>query len=74
MAITKAELVQINSKLAAENEALRKQVEDLRMESAMHRTQTHRVAPHMPQWQVDRAAAMAAARDMAMRANLVVKV
>jgi regulator of replication initiation timing len=71
---TKIELVQINAALGAENEALRKQVADLTLIAAMHTQPTQRVARHMPQWQQDRAAAMAAARNMAMQARIVVKV
>lgn len=73
---TKLELVQINTRLAAENEALRKQVADLELINQLKHTPTQRVARHMPQpqWQVDRAAAMSAARDMAMRCGYAVKV
>lgn len=114
--LTKVELVQINSKLAADNAALRaqlgaaqadielindhlmdaeqlemhaaatcmelrKQVADLTRELEIARARstacaapTHRVARHMPAWQAERAAAMAAARDMAMRMGCVTKV
>lgn len=71
---TKLELVQINKRLAAENEALRKQVADLEMVSRMTAIPTRRVMNHMPQWQVDRAVAMAAAREMAMRSGRSTKV
>lgn len=70
MAITKSELVRINAALAAENEALRKQVEDLKLEVSIHKAPGY-IAP---QWQAERAKAMAAARDMAMRCRFVVKV
>ena len=70
-----------NAALATENAALRKQVADLEHNArvaseivATLSTPTQRVARHMPQWQVDRAAAMHAAREMAMRTNFVVKV
>lgn len=71
---TKVELVQINSRLAAENEALRKQVADLEMLARMQSIPTRRIMDHMPQWQVDRAVAMAAAREMAMKTRMSVKV
>jgi hypothetical protein len=78
---TKLELVQINARLAAENAALRTQVADLEHNArianeivATLSTPTQRVARHMPQWQVDRAAAMHAAREMAMRTRMAVKV
>lgn len=35
---------------------------------------TARIQPAMPQWQIDRAAAMAAAQNMAMKTRSVVKV
>lgn len=70
---TKLELVQINAALAADNEALRKQVADLQLVNEMHATPTRRVAYHMPQWQVDRAAAMATARAAAMAMRCVVR-
>lgn len=72
--LTKVELVQINAKLAADNEALRKQVADLELIHQLKHTPTQRVARHMPQWQADRAAAMAAARSMAVATRSVVKV
>lgn len=71
---TKLELVQINAALAAENEALRKQVADLTLIARMQHTPTRRVAHAMPQWQLDRAAAMQAAREMAMQTRMTVKV
>lgn len=78
---TKLELVQINAALATENAALRKQVADLEHNArianeivATLSTPTQRVARHMPQWQQDRAQAMAAARDMAMRTRMTVRV
>lgn len=70
---TKLELEQINSRLARENEALRKQVADLEMVSRMTTIPTRRVMNHMPQWQIDRAVAMAAAREMAMKTRMTVK-
>lgn len=74
-ALTKSDLVRINTQLGTDNAALRKQVEDLKLELAMHNAPSHRVAQHMqPQWQIDRAAAMAAAREMAMKTRFVVKV
>lgn len=78
--LTKMELVQINARLAAENDALRRQVADLEhnarvaSELVAHlSTPTQRVARHMPQWQQDRAAAMHAAREMAIHTGRVVK-
>ena len=76
---TKLELVQINTRLAAENEALRKQVADLQHDARV----AGDIVAHLstpapryvtPQWQIDRAIAMAAARDMAMRTRMVTKV
>lgn len=72
--MTKIELAQINTRLATENAELRKQVEDLKLQLNMHSTPSHRVAPHMTSWQAERARAMAAAREMAMRTGLNVKV
>ena len=102
--LTKLALEQINTRLANENEALRKQVADLQlnleMVAAAHAdaeadlVRTQRAAPAiralspeaqaivdagirapriMPAWQVERAAAMAAAKEMAMRTRMVVK-
>lgn len=78
--LTKVELVSINARLAAENEDLRKQVADLTLTTellyAAHGTapRTQRTQYAMPQWQQDRAAAMQAARAMAMQSHCVVKV
>jgi hypothetical protein len=72
--LTKLALEQINTRLAAENEQLRKEVADLRLLATMQHTPTQRVARHMPQWQIDRQQAMNAAREMAMRCGAVVKV
>lgn len=71
---TKLELEQINARLAAENAVLRKQVADLTLINEMQREPARRVAAHMPSWQVQRAEAMAAAREMAMRSGYSVKV
>lgn len=71
--ITKDALVRINAALASDNEALRKQVADLELITSMQRTPTQRVARHMPQWQQDRAQAMAAARALAMSTGHVVR-
>jgi hypothetical protein len=73
-ASTKLELIQTNAALASDNASLRKQVVDLSLQVAMLSASTQRVARHMPQWQADRAAAMRAAREMAMAARCVVKV
>lgn len=71
---TKLELVQINARLAAENADLRKQVADASILVEMLSRPTQRVARHMPQWQLDRAAAMAAAKAAAMASRCVVRV
>lgn len=71
---TKLELVQINARLAAENAALRTQVADLELIARMHTTPTRRVQHAMPQWQQDRATAMALAREAAMASRCVVRV
>lgn len=71
---TKLELVQLNARLATENAALRKQVTDLELIVQLKHEPTRRVAAHMPQWQIDRASAMAAARALAMSTRNVVKV
>jgi hypothetical protein len=82
---TKLELVQINTRLAAENEALRKQVADLQHTASMRAAPAIRtLSPEAeaiitsgiraPQWQQDRAKAMAAAREAAMRTRMIIKV
>lgn len=71
---TKLELVQINSRLAREAEALRVEVADLKLKLEMYERPTHRIARHMPAWQVARAEQMAAARALAMQTHSVVKV
>lgn len=78
-AITKLELQQINARLADENTALRAKVATLEgdiaritsVASAVNRLHTPQA---MPQWQKDRALAMAAAREAAMANHCVVKV
>lgn len=86
--ITKAELVQINSRLASDNDALRAQVAQLQGDVARLTEQlaqgseivealsrpSQRVARHMPMWQIERAAAMQHARAQAMQFGVVVKV
>lgn len=84
--ITKLALTQINTRLASENEALRKQVEDLQLSVTIAYDEVHALGeqladlkerptkPAAPQWQQDRAKAMAAAREMAMRVRMTVKV
>jgi predicted anti-sigma-YlaC factor YlaD len=71
---TKLELTQINSRLATENADLRKQLADAQLKLEMLTRPTHRVARHMPNWQAERAASMAAARALAMQHGCVVKV
>ncbi len=76
--LTKLALEQTNATLATENAALRKQVADLEMILKLQHNRTAstpvRTKPDMPQWQVDRAAAMAATKQMAMSMGCVVKV
>lgn len=86
--LTKVELVQINSKLAADNAALRAQLGAAQADIAVLRKQvneacamveavsrpTMRVQQHMPAWQVARAEAMNAAKTIAMQSGRVVKV
>ncbi len=74
---TKLELTQINAKLATENATLRKQVADLEFICKLkHERTTAAPTPPSttPQWQQDRLKAMAAARDMAMRTRIAIKV
>ncbi len=79
---TKLELSQVNTRIAAENEALRKQVADLQLnvelltaKVASCEAPAHRIARHTtPQWQIDRMAAMTAARELAMRTRMSIKV
>ena len=72
--LTKLALEQINARLAAENEALRKQVLDMQLEVEMHRAPTRRIAAHAPAWQLERAESMRQARAIAMHTGHVVKV
>lgn len=80
MSTTKLELAQTNARLARENEELRARVAQLegdieRITSVASAINTVNAArPTQPQWQKDRAQAMAAAKDMAQRSRMVVKV
>lgn len=82
MTTTKLELTQINARLATENAALRMRIAELegdieRITSVASAVNTMHTAPRamsQPQWQIERALAMAAAREMAMAARMVVKV
>ena len=77
--MTKLELQQKNTQLATENAALRMRVAQLegdieRITSVASAMNTiDRLRPAMPQWQVDRAKCMAAARSQAMAMGCVVK-
>ena len=80
MTTTKLELQQTNARLAKENEALRLKVVQLEgdieritsVASALNTVNSAR--PTQPAWQAARAQAMAAAKDMAQRTHMVVKV
>jgi hypothetical protein len=73
------QLTQTNARLAAENEYLRKKVVDLeadiaRITEVASALNAPRPSRPMPQWQIDRAEAMAAARRLAMASHVTVKV
>ncbi len=76
--LTKLALEQINTRLAAENEGLRKQVADLRMDLSIAQSsapaRSTKPAYVMPEWQAQRAQAMAAAKALAMSHGVAVKV
>lgn len=77
MSTTKLELQQTNARLARENEELRKQVAQLEgdiMRITSVASAINTVNDARPQWQKDRAQAMAAAKDMAARTRMTVKV
>ncbi len=61
------------AKLTQSHRAAYRQIEALEAEVEANNTPTQRVARHMPQWQAERAAAMHAAREMAMKTRMVVK-
>lgn len=80
--ITKLALQQINTQLAADNADLRARVAQLegditRITSVASAVNHMRPATashaRMPQWQIDRAAIMAAAREQAIQSGRVVK-
>jgi hypothetical protein len=80
MSTTKLELQQTNTRLANENEVLRARVAQLegdieRITSVASAINTvNQARPGRPQWQEDRAIAMAAAKALAVGARIVVKV
>ena len=78
--MTKIELTQINATLAADNAALRARVSQLEADllrvtevaSTLNAPRVHRF--DTPQWQKDRAEAMALAKQIAVRSGAMVKV
>lgn len=75
LAAARARICQLEGQIVAERALHRRAINAVMVDKAMAvPAPVARIKPAMPQWQIDRALAMKAARDMAMKSNHTVKV